>query len=192
MQKLAGLITESQYKRLIEDQDIVDRILDKISASGMDSLTPEEKTYLDTGGKSDAPISEIIVFVGEPYAELYKIENFPSIPNAKNVDFKCNDLKDFSACKSYPEMVEMLKRENFKLILDKIHKDEASRQSGDEPLYFHGISFSGDFSKPMNTVYAQVSGDGMLYVVDSLYQFDNEYGDYHNESGWGIKSWKEL
>jgi hypothetical protein len=30
MQQLAGLITESQYKQLLEDMEVVDRILDKI------------------------------------------------------------------------------------------------------------------------------------------------------------------
>jgi len=59
MQKLAGLITESQYTQLIEDMSVIDRILDKISAQGIDSLTPEEKEYLDTNGGSSEP-KEII------------------------------------------------------------------------------------------------------------------------------------
>jgi len=59
MQKLAGLITESQYTQLIEDMSVIDRILDKISAQGIDSLTPKEKEYLDTNGGSSEP-KEII------------------------------------------------------------------------------------------------------------------------------------
>jgi len=55
MQKLAGLITENQYKQLVEDMSVIDRILDKISAQGIDSLTPEEKKYLDTNGGSPEP-----------------------------------------------------------------------------------------------------------------------------------------
>jgi hypothetical protein len=47
MQMLAGIITEGRYKQLLEDMEIVDRILDKISSQGKDSLTPEEKKYLD-------------------------------------------------------------------------------------------------------------------------------------------------
>jgi len=47
MQKLAGIITESQYKQLLEDMEVVNRILDKISSQGKDSLTPEEQEYLD-------------------------------------------------------------------------------------------------------------------------------------------------
>ena len=60
MQFLAGLITESQYKQLLEDETTLNRILDKISDQGKDSLTPEEKAYLDkySKGKKDleAPI----------------------------------------------------------------------------------------------------------------------------------------
>ena len=48
MQMLAGIITESQYKQLLEDIEIVNRILDKISSKGIDSLSPYEKEYLDT------------------------------------------------------------------------------------------------------------------------------------------------
>ena len=47
MQMLAGIITEGQYKQLLEDIEIVNRILDKISSKGIDSLSPYEKEYLD-------------------------------------------------------------------------------------------------------------------------------------------------
>jgi len=47
MQKLAGIITESQYKQLLEDINVIDKILGKISAKGIDSLSPYEKEYLD-------------------------------------------------------------------------------------------------------------------------------------------------
>ena len=47
MQILAGIITENQYKQLLEDIEIVNRILDKISSKGIDSLSPYEKEYLD-------------------------------------------------------------------------------------------------------------------------------------------------
>jgi hypothetical protein len=63
MQFLAGLITESKYKQLLEDEAALNRILDKISDQGKDSLTPEEKAYLDnySKGKKDleAPIHYI-------------------------------------------------------------------------------------------------------------------------------------
>ena len=189
MQKLAGLITESQYKKLLEDQATVDKILDKISAKGVESLTPEEKEYLDTDGKSDKPLTgTITVYVSEPYVELYKIKNFPAVPNAKDVDFDCDDTEDVTTCENYPEMVEMLKNKNFKLVLDKIQGDSASNQSGD-PLYFHGINFDGNFSSPIETAYAQISGDGFLYIVDSLSSFSE---DFKTEEGWGVEDWKKL
>ena len=47
MQRLAGIITESQYRQLLEDQEVIDRILDKISFKGIDSISPYEKEYLD-------------------------------------------------------------------------------------------------------------------------------------------------
>jgi len=47
MQKLAGVITESKYKQLLEDEAILNRILDKISSKGIDSISPYEKEYLD-------------------------------------------------------------------------------------------------------------------------------------------------
>jgi hypothetical protein len=188
MQKLAGLITESQYKKLFEDQTVIDRILDKISAQGIESLTPEEKTYLDTGGKSDKPISgNTTVYVSNPYSELYKVENLPAIPNAKEVYFDCKDAEDLSTCENYPEMVEMLKNKNFKLVLDKISKHMNS--NSDDFLYFHGIDFNGDFSSPIDTAYMQIAGDGMLYVVDSLSRFND---GYQTEEEWGVKNWKKL
>lgn len=58
MQKLAGLITESQYTQLIENEELVDRILDKISKSGLNSLTYTEKEYLDKYGKNDPDLRE--------------------------------------------------------------------------------------------------------------------------------------
>ena len=53
MQMLAGIITEGQYKKLLEDMEMVNRILDKISSQGKDSLTPEEKEYLDKYSKGE-------------------------------------------------------------------------------------------------------------------------------------------
>ena len=49
MQKIAGLITENQLRQLIkeDDQQELDRILDKMSTNGIESLTPLEKKFLD-------------------------------------------------------------------------------------------------------------------------------------------------
>jgi hypothetical protein len=62
MQFLAGVITESKYKQLLEDEAILNRILDKISDQGKDSLTPEEKTYLDKYSKGEKDIEAPIYY----------------------------------------------------------------------------------------------------------------------------------
>ena len=40
------ILTESQYDRLVESQEVVDRLLDKITEKGFDSLSIDEKRYL--------------------------------------------------------------------------------------------------------------------------------------------------
>jgi hypothetical protein len=40
------ILTESQYKRIVESQEVVDHILDKISQGGYESLSIDEKRYL--------------------------------------------------------------------------------------------------------------------------------------------------
>ena len=67
MQMLAGIITEGQYKRLLEDMEVVDRILDKISAQGKDSLSDEEKAYLDNYSKGDKNLEKPTTFQNPPY-----------------------------------------------------------------------------------------------------------------------------
>ena len=63
MQFLAGIITESKYKQLLEDETTLNRILDKISAQGKDSLTPEEKTYLDKYSKGEKDLEAPIHYI---------------------------------------------------------------------------------------------------------------------------------
>jgi hypothetical protein len=40
------ILTESQYKRIVESQKVVDRILEKITQGGYESLSIDEKRYL--------------------------------------------------------------------------------------------------------------------------------------------------
>jgi hypothetical protein len=204
MQMLAGIITESQYKQLLEDQGVIDRILDKISSQGIGSLEPEEKEYLDKHSKGEKDLMEPIsgktkVYTSVPYVELYKIENFPSIPsNIKLIDFDCEDAEHPETCENYEEMQELLKKSpKLKSILDKIRINAF----GEHNLYFHRIDFEGgtipsDFTSPLKIAYAQVSGDGTLYFVDSLTQFNQSSpfskNNYQTEEGWGVKSWKEI
>ena len=192
MQMLAGIITESKYKQLLEDMEVVDRILDKISAQGKDSLTPDEKSYLDRYSKGEKNLIEPTsggtkVYTSSPYVELYKIENFPPIPkNIHSINFNCTDTNNPETCENSDEMQELFnKSPKIKSILNKINTHAFE---GDE-VYFHRIDFEGNFSSPIETAYAQVSGDGMLYIVDSLSQFSD---NYQTEEGWGVESWSQI
>lgn len=77
------IITESQYNFLLENQEVVDRILDKISEKGIKSLSVDEKRYLDEFSKHKGNPDEFI----DP-AERYDerrgekfTSNFRNIPN---------------------------------------------------------------------------------------------------------------
>jgi hypothetical protein len=178
-------------KVLLENQAIVDKILDKISISGMESLSSREKEYLIKYSKGEKDLAEPIsgetkVYAQIPTGELYKIENFPALPNAESVNFECDDTSNQETCEGYLEMINLLKNEDFKYIINKIHKN--SPFSSDN-VYFHAVNFDGDFSSPIDIAYAQVAGDGVLYFVDSLDQFSN---GYQSEEGWRVKKWKQL
>jgi hypothetical protein len=56
--QLKQIIKEEIYKVLNENQELVDRILDKISKNGLNSLTYTEKQYLDKFGKNDPNLKE--------------------------------------------------------------------------------------------------------------------------------------
>lgn len=187
---LAGILTENEYNVILKESEILDRILDKISDQGMESLTPEEKEYLDRYSKGDTdapapPSGPTTVYVSDPYEELFKIKNFPAIPNIKSVEFSCGDSDNTEECENYPEMIKLLQVKNMKSILDKIKIDAFGEDNG----YFHGVDFDGDFSSPLDTVYAQVSGDGYLYFVDSLDRFSE---GYNTEEEWGVRNWKKI
>ena len=85
MQMLAGIITEGQYKRLLEDMEVVDRILDKMSAQGKDSLSDEEIAYLDAS-------EEERLSLPNPIDSDEKEDKTP--PNLKMVKDDYNSRKD--------------------------------------------------------------------------------------------------
>ena len=62
MQMMAGIITESEYKNLLEDMSVINKILDKISSQGEKSLTPEEKNYLDQYSKGEKNLIDPYLF----------------------------------------------------------------------------------------------------------------------------------
>ena len=91
MQFLAGLITESQYKQLLEDETTLNRILDKISDQGKDSLTPEENAYLDKYSKGEKDLEAPIHYIK---LNLPKDINSDKIITFVSSDFN-NDKKIF-------------------------------------------------------------------------------------------------
>jgi hypothetical protein len=204
MQMLSGIITESKYRQLLEDMEIVDRILDKISAKGKDSLSDEEKEYLDKYSKGDKDLKPPTsgateVYVGEPYSELYKIENFPTMGRPEGLIFDCSTTD--TECEDYPKYQELISNPKFKFIIDKIYKNETPRfETPKGKMFFHGIDFKGDFSSPTSEAYAQVSGDGFLYIVDSMDKWsdlsdgstDLNSSNWQKLETWGIKDWKKL
>ena len=86
MQFLAGVITESQYKQLSENEEILNRILDKISDQGIDSLTPEEKSYLDKYSKGEKDLESPIHYI--------KLNLPKDINSDKIIPFVSSDFKN--------------------------------------------------------------------------------------------------
>lgn len=83
------LVSEEQYKILKEYQDVLDVILDKISAEGLDSLTHKERAYLEdlrkTGQLGD---------LGNPTENKkgFEIESeIESLPDMKFTFYEAND-----------------------------------------------------------------------------------------------------
>ena len=71
MQMLAGIITESQYKQLLEDMEVVNRILDKMLDQGKDSLTPEEQEYLNKYSTGKNNLNNPFPLSDDKVEELY-------------------------------------------------------------------------------------------------------------------------
>ena len=126
------------------------------------------------------------VFVSEPYNELFKIEGFKLNQNVKGIELCCGDEE-----KNISDLKQLLTNNDIKNILIKIQNEAFDQEEGwDEVLgiQFSDILFDGDFSEP-KTVYAQVSGDGGLYVVESLNLFSE---GYQTEEDWGVENWNQI
>lgn len=190
MQKLAGLLTESQIQQLTEDEQELNRILDKISAKGKDSLSPEEKEWLDAHSKGEDTSK---IQIGGPLKVLqssedrarFKVLNFPIINNIEDISFDCD-----GECETEDEWKELLKIKDFKKILEIIIKNAKHSSWGKNINVnnaFHGIEWLGDkFNIKQPEVNIQLSGDGYLYIMDS------ENWDKEDEEHFGLKNWKEV
>ena len=135
MQKLAGLITEGQYNQLLEDQTVIDRILDKISAQGIDSLTPEEKEYLDTNGGSsepkekieEIPLSwEVKMWIDRKILEIRVSSSEEEWENLKDIEYWEQDFEDEILVKlgdKYPDAY-MISPEVSEYVSSKVYEDD--------------------------------------------------------------------
>lgn len=71
-----------EFEKLFEDK--TDDILDKISKSGMDSLTPQEKEYLDSLNKKS----------NKKYNSIYDFENGKTYYSKSGESVKINTITD--------------------------------------------------------------------------------------------------
>jgi hypothetical protein len=113
MQFLAGLITESQYKQLLEDETTLNRILDKMSDQGKDSLTPEEKAYLDNYSKGKKDLEAPIHYI--------KLNLPKDINSDKIIPFASSDFKNNK--KIFEDLVNELIQLNPQINPELLSKD---------------------------------------------------------------------
>jgi len=105
------------------------------------------------------------VYIGMNGEELFKIENFPSIPNIDGISYEERE--------KYPKLWE---------IIEKINVYTSDRNIQD-------IKFLGDFSSSNSEVYLYIDGESNYTIVDSLKQFSEEY---QTEEAWEAYYWKEI
>ena len=101
MQKLAGILNENELK---EDQNTIDKILDKISISGIESLTPEEKEYLNTGESPEISLEQdkdyllltpqVMEYINEKIQEMRNKSDEEQWEYLKEVEYWEQDFED--------------------------------------------------------------------------------------------------
>jgi len=71
-------IIKEEIKKVLNENETVDKILDKITSQGKDSLTPEEKEYLDKYSKGEKNIPEPTTLQNTPTStSSVKAEVYP-------------------------------------------------------------------------------------------------------------------
>ena len=138
MQKLAGLITESQYKKLLEDTSVIDRILDKILSQGKDSLTPEEKTYLDKYSKEEKDLETPIHYIK---LNLPKDINSSEIINLLPEDEELDPFYDIvvELTKLNPQIDSKLFKNNQSIFEDVVDEVESGTKKEILSSYFYWL-----------------------------------------------------
>ena len=123
MQMLAGIITESKYRQLLEDMEVVNRILDKISAQGKDSLTPEEQEYLDSYSTGKNNLNNPFPLSDNEVEELYTKH-----PELEYSNFEGREFEGYDDDEEYIEV--------YKINVDgKEYKVKANTTTGEEKWY---------------------------------------------------------
>ena len=121
MQMLAGIITEGQYKQLLENMEVVDRILDKISAQGKDSLSPEEKEYLDAYSRGEENILE-------PLSDNEVDNLYSQYPELEDSNFRGREFEGYDDDKEHIEVYKIT-------IGEEEYKVKAHTITGEEKWY---------------------------------------------------------
>lgn len=86
------IINENQFKVIVENQKVLDAILDKINAEGIDSLTFREREFLDKYSKGKSP-DELGGDINYKKGTVVK-SSFPGIPPFKFIFNEVNETAD--------------------------------------------------------------------------------------------------
>jgi len=93
--ELKQLIKE-EISKILKENETVDRILDKITIQGKDSLTPEEKEYLERYSKGEKNIPEPITLRNKPTStSSAKAQQYPYSETPKEIEVYDNIVQEF-------------------------------------------------------------------------------------------------
>ena len=87
-------IIKEEISKVLKENDIVDKILDKISAQGKDSLTPEEEEYLNRYSRDEKDIPEPVTLQNKS-ASSVKAQIYPPMKTSKEVELYDDIAREF-------------------------------------------------------------------------------------------------
>jgi hypothetical protein len=113
---------------------------------------------------------------------LFKVENLPII-NCEGIEMEDQDCsgKDWESFLNNNPV--------FKNVLLKVGNEIFDSGYDINEDMFCTVDFMGDFTKVIETIHFQISGDSSIYLVDDLDKFSDKY---KTEEGWDIDRWIEL
>jgi DNA-binding CsgD family transcriptional regulator len=89
-------IIKEEISKILKENETVDRILDKITIQGKDSLTPEEKEYLERYSKGEKNIPEPITLRNKPTStSSAKAQQYPYSETPKEIEVYDNIVQEF-------------------------------------------------------------------------------------------------